>query len=137
MISKRYSKKFKPTQWHLRIHTQGFKPQLKELYNYFVWFDQRACIQWNCRLAKKFGVSRRTIKRRLKRLVELKLIWITSGGGAHRRIHCRHYKNSHEWLTTLAIPKATTSPRVNRVYLSEGQFQDRVRIQRNALLNTL
>jgi len=57
--------------------------------------------------------------------------------GRQTCIHCRHYKNSHEWLTTLAIPKATTSPRVNRVFLSEGQFQDRVQKQRRALLNTL
>jgi DNA-binding GntR family transcriptional regulator len=76
--------------------------RLKHFYAYFCWFGPNTCCQWNCRLAKKFGVSRSTIKRYLKRLRELKLIWITSGGGSHRRIHTHYYSNLMDWFTALS-----------------------------------
>jgi hypothetical protein len=96
-------RKIYPKPWWIwKINNKLFPLRLKHFYAYFCWFGPNTCVQWNCRLAKKYGVSRSSIKRWLKRLRELKLIWITSGGGSHRRIHTHYYTNIMEWFIALS-----------------------------------
>lgn len=109
-------KEYPKPWWIWRINNKLLPLRLKHFYAYFCWFGPNTCYQWNCRLAKKYGVSRSTIKRWLKRLRELKLIWITSGGGAHRRIHTHYYAGIMEFfvaqtgLTNKKLPhKKSTS----------------------------
>jgi len=131
------SKKSKTPKWWYTVRVKEFPPALKEVYNYFTWFDERACIQWNCRLAKKFNTSRRTICRRLERLKKLRLIWVTSGGGPHRRIHCHHYKDSTEWIKAMSIPRASLRSKKPVTWLSKDQAMNIAQRQRKALLINL
>ena len=129
--------KSKTPKWWYTVRVKEFPPALKEVYSYFTWFDKRTCIQWNCRLAKKFNTSRRTICRRLERLKKLRLIWITSGGGPHRRIHCHHYKDTKEWIRAMAIPGVSRTTTKVVPWLTKNQAMNRVQKQRKALLTNL
>lgn len=136
ILRKQYHKYDRPAWWW-NIRVKEFPLVLREMYNYFAWFDNRACIQWNCRLAKRFGVSRRTICRRLERLKKLRLLWITSAGGKHRRIHCHHYKNMQEWIIAYSIPKVNYGPHKTTYKLTQNERQKRVNQQTKALLTKL
>jgi hypothetical protein len=100
--------------------------QIKHFYSYFCWFGPHTCYQWNCRLALKFHVSRSTIKRWLRKLRDLHLIWITSGGGRYRRIHTHYYGNLLEWYAKLATPalsKKQVIPSVKEREARRQQYQ--------------
>jgi hypothetical protein len=99
--------------------------QVKHFYAYFCVFGEHANYQWNCRLAKYFHVSRSTIKAWLRVLKRYHLVWITSGGGPHRRIHTRHYKSQIDWLTTIAIPKTTKTFTNETVKRSKKELEER------------
>lgn len=101
------TKKDNKPYWVWSVPRKVLNLQHKHFYCYFCWFGQHSNYEWNCRLARRFHVSRSTIKAWLRRLRELRLVWITSGGGKHRRIHARHYSTLLDWYSQLAIPKAS------------------------------
>jgi hypothetical protein len=93
--------------WVWSVPRSVLNLQHKHFYCYFCFLGTHASHEWNCRLARRFHVSRSTIKSWLRVLRELRLVWITSGRGKHRRIHARHYATMLDWFTRLAIPKVT------------------------------
>lgn len=93
--------------WIWLVSRKVIPLSVKHFYSYFCWFGSRANYEWNCRLAIRFHVSRSTIKSWLRLCKKLRLLWITSGGGRHRRIHARHYKSQSDWIFNLAIPQTT------------------------------
>jgi len=94
-------------KWMWNMHIKELNRSTKEFYAYLCIFGPNTNWQWNCRLQKKFGVSRRTIQYWLARLKKLRLIWIESGDGRNRKIHCRYYSNPIEWFRDLAMPRST------------------------------
>jgi len=94
-------------KWMWNMHIKELNRSTKEFYAYLCIFGPNTNWQWNCRLQKKFGVSRRTIQYWLAKLKKLRLIWIESGDGRNRKIHCRYYRNPLEWFQDLAMPRAT------------------------------
>ncbi len=87
----------KPT-WMHDVNPRWINADTKELYAYFCVFGPNTCWQWNCRLMKRFFVSRRTIKRRLKKLQDYALITIENPGTIHRKIHPVYYPDVQAWL---------------------------------------
>lgn len=115
--------------WIWNVNNKLLPLRLKHFYAYFCWFGPNTCVQWNCRLAKKYGVSRTTIKRWLKRLRELKLIWITSSGGRHRRIHTHYYKDIMGWF----VGMSGLAGKKHMVPLRKFDRQQSIRRNRDAL----
>ena len=68
------------------------------LYFYLCAGGPNTCTFWNFRLAREFHISRRTIKRWLKRLNDLALIHIEKGRSPYRRIHPLYYRSSKEFI---------------------------------------
>ncbi len=113
-------KKFPKPYWVWPVSKKLLPWSVKHLYAYFCFFGPSTNFEWNCRLAKRFGVSRSTIKRYLKKLVELRLIWITSGRGRHRRIHTHYYSGIADWFSALSVPKVARKPYIS----TRKTFQD-------------
>ena len=60
--------------------------QEKNLLSFFWWTGQQGCFCWNNRLAERFEVNARTVRRWLKGLKEKNLITIADGKGRNRTI---------------------------------------------------
>lgn len=74
----------------------GYGPA--RLYFYLCAGGPNTCSFWNFRLAREFHISRRTIKRWLKRLDDLTLITLEKRQSPYRRIHPLYYANQKSWL---------------------------------------
>lgn len=111
--------------WIWPVSPKVLPYRIKHFYAYFCWFGPNTNYEWNGRLARRFGVSRSTIKRWIKQLVKLRLVWITSGGGPHRRIHTHYYRNIWDWYTMLALgpSKRLRSKIVDEVWEQSRQRQ--------------
>lgn len=68
------------------------------LYFYLCAGGPNTCTFWNFRLAREFHISRRTVKRWLKRLNDLALIHIEKKRSPYRRIHPLYYANSKSFI---------------------------------------
>lgn len=81
----------------------------KDFLGYLYCFGPNTCWLWNCRLMKKFGCSRSTVKRRLRKLKKLKFIWISSPFDHRRKIHARLFPTPSHYvklIATIAVNKA-------------------------------
>lgn len=123
-------KKYPKPYWIWPVSRKLLPWPVKHLYAYFCFFGPSTNFEWNCRLAKRFGVSRSTIKRYIRKLVSYRLIWITSGGGRHRRIHTHYYTGLTDWFSSMASPKAGEKSFSYRA----SALQSRINAERNSLL---
>lgn len=78
------------------------------LYFYLCAGGPNTCSFWNFRLAREFHISRRTIKRWLKRLNDLALIAIEKRRSPYRRIHPLYYANSKSWIHAAQAKEIST-----------------------------
>lgn len=85
-------------RWLQWVPPKWINTDTKRLYAYLCVFGPNSCNHWNCRLSKKFFVSKRTIARRLRNLRELGLIWIENRQSPHRIIHPVYYADMEAWL---------------------------------------
>ena len=74
--------------WRLPNRILNYKQ--KHLLSFIWWCAPRGCHCWNCRLAKKFNVSDRTIRRWLARLKQYELIAIGFPDGRGRTLWPRY-----------------------------------------------
>jgi len=120
------SKKNYPTaMWTYGIPNSVMPRAVKDLYRYLRTFGPHTCWLWNCRLGKKIGYSRRTVKRALRWGIDHRLWWITSSGGPHRRIHPRYYESYHDWLTKSVLNKRHFPDLRTPGKLSDSELNDR------------
>ncbi len=78
----------------------------KDFLGYLYCFGPDTCWLWNWRLAKKFGVTKRTIRYWLRALREQGFIWIEKPFGPERMIHVRLLPTPEHWVQligTLAL----------------------------------
>ena len=87
--------------WVRRMNHTVIPTSVRNFYIYLCVFGPDSCWLWNWRLAKRFGVSKRQIRRWLHWLKENNLIWIEKPYGAQRKIHPRYHKNAMEWLKSI------------------------------------
>jgi predicted ArsR family transcriptional regulator len=90
-------------KYHLPVWIRDPKFKLlnrsqKDLLGYLYWFGPDTYWLWNWRLAKKFGVTKRTIRRWLRKLKEQGFIWIEKPFGPERKIHVRLLPTPEHWV---------------------------------------
>lgn len=103
----------------------------RAFYCWLCGFKSGTCVLFNYRLAEKFHVSVRTIRRWRSWLNAHHLIHVWWLDKSHPRINCHHYGSFNAWLSAMALPKARKKafqPRLN-----QKQKQARIRAFRRAL----
>ena len=104
-------KKYRLPYW---IRSQEFRvlnKSQKDFLGYLYCFGPDTCWLWNWRLAKKFHVTKRTIRYWLRALRENGFVWIEKPFGPQRMIHTRLLPSPDHWvklLGTLALTKTTS-----------------------------
>jgi len=73
-----------------RLPKEEINWQQKRLLAYVWWCAPNGMRLWNCRLAKTYGVTERTIRRWISNLHKYELIAIRYGDGANRVIFPRY-----------------------------------------------
>lgn len=109
MAKRKRQRKWKMPQrlWNLDI--KGLNYQQKHLLN-FIWAcSPRGCVQWNCRLAKKFKRNPRTIRRWISNLSRLGLIAIGHADGPGRTIWPKY--QAYATKPKLDIPDRPKDPK--------------------------
>lgn len=96
--------------WIAQMPAKVFPRGPRAFYCYLCAFKSGTCFLFNYRLAQKFHVSVRTIRRWRSWLVKHKLIHTWYLDPKHPRINCHHYKSFHAWLIAMAIPKPPKKP---------------------------
>lgn len=106
-------------RWLNFVPPKWISSDTKRLYTYLCVFGPDSCDHWNCRLAKKFYVSTRTIARRLRKLRELGLVWVANPQSPYRVLHPLYYGKIEDWLLAAqrkkigdSLSKMGTPPRV-------------------------
>lgn len=122
-------KKYRCPWWIFKLSHRVIPGSVRELYAYLCIFGQTGNWQWDCRLAKKYGVTDRTIRRWLHWLKANKLIWIENPFGRSRRIHAIYYADSVKWLDGQLFKKATI-----KTHPSSKEFEDSRRRNMRAIL---
>lgn len=123
-------KRSRPT-WIAQLPATIFPRGPRAFYCYLCAFKSGTCFLFNYRLAQKFHVTTRTIRRWRSWLVKHKLIhtwWLDS---KHPRINCHHFKSFNAWLAAMALPKKRRGRSV--APLTRAEKQARIRDFRRAL----
>jgi len=120
----------RPT-WIAQMPPRIFPRGPRAFYCYLCAFKSGTCFLFNYRLAAKFHVSTRTIRRWRSWLVNHKLIHTWYLDPKHPRINVHHYKTFQAWLTAMAIPKRHKLD--SHPPLSKSDKEERVRAFRRAL----
>jgi len=76
-----------PPTWSLNVPNKIFPHNYLRLYWYLCGFGPHTCYRWNRKLAEKLGVSRGTIKRALRWLLDHNLISIEKPLLGNRRFN--------------------------------------------------
>lgn len=100
--------------WIRRQKFQVLNRSQKDFLGYLYCFGPDTCWLWNWRLAKEFGVTKRTIRRWLRALREQGFVWIEKPYGPQRMIHARTLATPEHWVKligTLALAKHTAKQR--------------------------
>jgi len=115
-------KKYRLPVWIRRREFRILNRSQKDFLGYLYCFGPDTCWLWNWRLAKEFGVTKRTIQRWLRKLREQGFIWIEKPYGPQRMIHTRAMLAPEHWVNLIAtlalshgLPKHRR-PRVARRY---------------------
>jgi len=118
--------------WIAQIPAKVFPRGPRALYCYLCAFKSGTCFLFNYRLAAKFHVSIRTIRRWRSWLVKHKLIHTWYFDSKHPRINCHHYPTLINWMAAMATPKKTRG--VPPARLTAAQRQAKIQSNRRALL---
>jgi len=100
-MAKRKTKHRLPV-WIRSPYFRGINRSQKDFLGYLYSFGPDTCWLWNWRLAKKFGVTKRTIRRWLRALREQGFIYIEKPYGPQRLIHARPMPTPQHWLRMIA-----------------------------------
>lgn len=90
--------------WIARVPAHVFPRGPRALYCYIAAFPTGCCYLFNYRLAEKFHVSIRTIRRWKSWLIAHQLAHIWWQTTRQPRIICHHFKSAPDWITKMAIP---------------------------------
>ncbi len=94
-------KKFKRQpmpKWIWQLHPKILNCQQKRFLSYVWWCGDRGCRDWNWAIMKRFRKSRATVKRWIKHLEDLHLIFINFPHTKHRTIYRRPYFSMVVWI---------------------------------------
>jgi hypothetical protein len=111
--------------WTYDVPNSMMPRAVKKLYLYICPFGPHTCWLYNRRLGSKIGYSQATVKRAIRWGIDHGLWWITSSGGAHRRIHVRYYNSPIDWLVKTALPKHKLPPVRTPGKLTDSELNDR------------
>ncbi len=110
-------------KWIWQLAPQILTWKEKHVLSFIWWCKDRGCREWNYRLAQRFKCSRRTIKRRLKRLDNLHLIHINFPQTINRTIYRRPYFNVLIWHEKrMAAGKALGGPKMAHINNAKHQY---------------
>lgn len=90
--------------WIGRVPARIFPRGPRALYCYIAAFPTGCCYLFNYRLAQKFHVSIRTIRRWKSWLIRHSIAHIWWETTTKPRIICHHFKSAPDWITRMAIP---------------------------------
>jgi hypothetical protein len=90
--------------WIARVPAKVFPRGPRALYCYIAAFPTGCCYLFNYRLAQKFHVSIRTIRRWKTWLIAHSLAHIWWETPRRPRIICHHFKSAPQWIMRMAIP---------------------------------
>lgn len=119
-------------RWIAQLPARVFPRGPRALYCYLCAFKSGTCFLFNYRLAQKFYVSTRTIRRWRSWLIKHKLAHTWYLDPKHPRINCHHYKTFNGWLAAMALPAKTH--KTPRTTLSDAEKQARIRKLKAQLL---
>jgi len=94
-------------KWLWQLSPKILNFQQKRLLSFVWWCGDKGCREWNYRLMKRFRVSRATIKRWLKHLNDLHLIYINFPHTKHRTVYRRPYFSIDVWYKQQVIVKSS------------------------------
>jgi len=122
-----------PAYWCSRLPTSAFPRGPRALYSYLCGFPSGICYLFNYRLAAKFHVSIRTIRRWRSWLTKHSLIHVFWESTSRPRIVVHRYASFQAWLAAMASSKYQKRPA--SFSLSPKDFDARVRLLRSQLLS--
>jgi len=124
--------KFYAPFWVRRMNRTVIPTSVRNFYIYLCVFGPDSCWLWNWRLAKRFGVSKRQIRRWLHWLKANNLIWIEKPFGPQRKIHPRYFGSAKNWLESIPFHKATLATK--KTEYQRRDFDKKKKQQIDALL---
>ena len=108
-------------EWVKQAPDSFFAAGPKKLYCYLLVFGVTGCWRWNCRLARHFKTSERTIQRWLQWLKDHKLITIKQPYNRRRVLYACRCEDFVEFLTRPMF-RLPEPPRKKR-HLTDAEFQ--------------
>ena len=93
--------------WVYRLPPSIFPRGPRSFYAYLCSFPTGCCYLFSYRLAAKFHVSERTIRRWRSWLRKHHLCHTWWESSTRPRIICHHYASFYSWITEMALPKPT------------------------------
>lgn len=123
----------RPAYWTARLPSSVFPRGPRALYCYLAAFPKGACCLFNYRLASKFGVSVRTIRRWRSWLKQHQLIHTWWETPRKPRIIVHRYNKFSQWLTAMALPAKRS--KIPADQLSQDEKSQRIREFKRAFLS--
>jgi len=112
--------KYQIPEWVKNAPDDVFPAKTKRLYTYLLVFGVTGCWQWNCRIARRFHTTDRTIRRWLNWLKAHKLIEIRQPFNSRRVIVAHQCKDFLEFLARPLGHMPPPQPKKHR--LTEAKF---------------
>lgn len=125
---------YPPSLWVSKLPATIFPRGPRALYLYMAAFPSGICYLFNYRLAAKFAVTIRTIRRWKTWLRKHRLIHTWWPDSLRPRITIHHYSSFHAWITTMAIP--TPQKNAPKLRLTQAEKDARRRKLLKQILST-
>lgn len=110
-------------EWVKKAPKGVFPYGAREFYCYLLIFGPSGCWQYNCRLAQRFDVKKRTIQRWIDWLKAHKLIHIKQPYNRRRRIYAYPYDSPLEWFASHIFARRPKGEKSH--ILTQAEFKDR------------
>jgi DNA-binding MarR family transcriptional regulator len=110
----KHIKKYRLPGWIRNKNFRVLNRSQKDFLGYLYCFGPDTCWLWNWRLAKEFGVTKRTIRRWLRALREHGFVWIEKPFGPERKIHARAMLAPEHWVKMIATLSLSSGLRKHR-----------------------
>jgi hypothetical protein len=124
-----------PPFWVHRLSAKIFPRGPRALYSYLCAFPSGVCYLFAYRLALKFHVSVRTIRRWRHWLTKHKLCHTFWESTSRPRIVPHHFKNAHAWLLRMAEPGSARQAKKIRLSTKEKEDRRQAMLRQLALLS--
>jgi hypothetical protein len=124
-----------PPFWVHRLPAKIFPRGPRALYSYLCAFPSGVCYLFTYRLAQKFHVSDRTIRRWRSWLTRHNLCHTFWESTTRPRIVPHHFKNPHAWLIRMATPGPARQIKKTHLNFKEKEARRQLILRQLALLS--